>query len=173
MSMPELAGFLCEALEAVDIPVVLSGGSCVEIYSRGEYTSYDIDLINRYNEQFKKIKRVMEALGFSEKERYFVHPDSHFFIEFPSGPLGVGDAPVEEIAELDTDAGVLRLLTPTDCIKDRLAAYYHWKDEQSLQQAVWVAQQNAFDLENVRKWSEAEGALEKFGDFEKMVTSVK
>lgn len=46
MSMPELAGFLCEALKKKDIPVVLSGGSCVEIYSRGEYTSYDIDLIN-------------------------------------------------------------------------------------------------------------------------------
>ena len=56
MSMPELAGFLCERLKNADIPVVLSGGSCVEIYSRGEYTSYDIDLINQYNEQFKKIK---------------------------------------------------------------------------------------------------------------------
>ena len=165
MSMQELAGFLCDALKKEDISVVLSGGSCVEIYSRGEYTSYDIDLINQYNEQFKKIKKVMDTLGFSEKDRYFVHPDTLLFVEFPSGPLGVGDAPVEEIAEIDTEAGVLRLLTPTDCIKDRLAAYYHWNDEQCLQQAVWVAERNAFDLENVRKWSEAEGKSEKFGIF--------
>lgn len=169
MSMPELAGFLCERLKNEDIPVVLSGGSCVEIYSRGEYTSFDIDLINQYNEQFKKIKKVMETLGFHEKDRYFVHPDTQLFVEFPSGPLGVGDAPVEEIAELDTEAGVLRLLTPTDCIKDRLAAYYHWKDEQSLQQAVWVAEQNAFDLESVRQWSEREGEMEKFGVFVKQL----
>lgn len=155
--MPELAGFLCERLKNEEIPVVLSGGSCVEIYSRGEYTSYDIDLINQYNEQFRKIKTVMETLGFS--------PDTQLFVEFPSGPLGVGDAPVEEIAELDTEAGVLRLLTPTDCIKDRLAAYYHWKDEQSLQQAVWVAEQNVCDLESVREWSEREGEMEKFGVF--------
>ena len=167
--MPELAAFLCDALKAENIPVVLSGGSCVEIYSRGEYTSYDIDLINQYNTQFKKIKEVMESLGFKEKDRYFVHPETKLFVEFPSGPLGVGDAPVEEIAEIDTEAGVLRLLTPTDCIKDRLAAYYHWNDEQCLQQAVWVAQQNIFDLESVRAWSEREGEGEKFDVFwEKM-----
>ena len=163
--MPELAGFLCDMLKKEDIPVVLSGGSCVEIYSRGEYTSYDIDLINQYNEQFRKIKKIMERLGFREKERYFVHPDTELFVEFPSGPLGVGDAPVEEIAEIDTEAGVLRLLTPTDCIKDRLAAYYHWNDEQCLQQAVWVAEQNAFDLDSVRRWSEREGAIAKFERF--------
>lgn len=85
MSMQELAGFLCDALKKEDISVVLSGGSCVEIYSRGEYTSYDIDLINQYNEQFKKIKKVMDTLGFSEKDRYFVHPDTLLFVEFPSG----------------------------------------------------------------------------------------
>lgn len=99
--------------------------------------------------------------------------NTKLFVEFPSGPLGVGDAPVEEIAEIDTEAGVLRLLTPTDCIKDRLAAYYHWNDEQSLHQAVWVAQRNDFDLENVRQWSKSEGALKKFHDFEEMISSGK
>lgn len=81
----------------------------------------------------------------------------------------MGDAPVEEIAEIDTEAGVLRLLTPTDCIKDRLAAYYHWDDEQCLHQAIWVAQQNTFDRDSVKKWSLKEGMEEKFLVFEKMV----
>ncbi len=165
MNMKELGGFICESLMAKDIHVVLSGGSCVEIYSRGEYTSYDLDLINQYNEQFKKIHQTMYELGFREYNRYFVHNDTELFIEFPSGPLGVGDAPVEEIAEIDTEAGVLRLLTPTDCIKDRLAAFYHWDDEQCLQQAIWVAQQNKFDLESVKKWSLSEGAEDKFSLF--------
>lgn len=162
MSMKELGGFICDALIAKDIHVVLSGGSCVEIYSRGEYTSYDLDLINQYNEQFKKIHQVMLELGFREYNRYFVHDDTKLFIEFPSGPLGVGDAPVEDIAEIDTEAGVLRLLTPTDCIKDRLSAYYHWNDEQCLQQAIWVAEQNEFNLESVKAWSIKEGSEDKF-----------
>ena len=165
MNMKELGGFICDALKAKDIHVVLSGGSCVEIYSRGEYTSWDLDLINQYNEQFKKIHAVMDELGFKERERYFVHEDTKYFIEFPSGPLGVGDAPVEEIAEIDTEAGVLRLLTPTDCVKDRLAAYYHWNDEQSLQQAVWVTQQNDVDLESIKKWSIKESSEQKYLNF--------
>jgi hypothetical protein len=165
MNMKELGGLICDALKVKDIHVVLSGGSCVEIYSRGEYTSWDLDLINQYNEQFKKIHAVMDELGFKERERYFVHEDTKYFIEFPSGPLGVGDAPVEEIAEIDTEAGVLRLLTPTDCVKDRLAAYYHWNDEQSLQQAVWVAQQNDVDLESIKKWSIKESSEQKYLNF--------
>ncbi len=48
MDMKELGGFICDALIAKDIHVVLSGGSCVEIYSRGEYSSFDLDLINQY-----------------------------------------------------------------------------------------------------------------------------
>lgn len=52
MSMIELASYICSELEKADIEVVLSGGSCVEIYSRGDYTSYDLDLINRYNDIF-------------------------------------------------------------------------------------------------------------------------
>ena len=173
MSMMELGGYLCDALIAKGIPVVLSGGSCVEIYSRGEYTSYDLDLINQYNEQFNKIKQTMQELGFREKDRYFVHEDTKLFVEFPSGPLGVGDAPVNEIAEIDTEAGVLRLLTPTDCIKDRLAAYYHWDDEQCLQQAIWVAEQNEFDFEAVKSWSINESSEKKFMIFTEALSSRK
>jgi hypothetical protein len=171
MDMKELGGFICDALIAKDIHVVLSGGSCVEIYSRGEYTSFDLDLINQYNEQYKKIHATMNELGFKEYNRYFVHEDTELFIEFPSGPLSVGDAPVDKIAEIDTEAGVLRLLTPTDCIKDRLVAYYHWDDKQCLQQAIWVAQKNEFDLESVKAWSIKEGAEDKFLDFVKSIKS--
>lgn len=166
MDLKELGGLICDALIAKDIHVVLSGGSCVEIYSRGEYTSWDLDLINQYNEQFKKIHAVMKELGFKEHNKYFVHNDTKYFIEFPSGPLGVGDAPVENIAEIDTVAGVLRLLTPTDCIKDRLAAFYHWDDEQSLQQAIWVAKQNEYDLQSIKEWSIKEGSEAKYAIFE-------
>ena len=166
MDMKELGGLICDALIAKDIHVVLSGGSCVEIYSRGEYTSWDLDLINRYNEQFKSIQATMFELGFKEKDRYFVHEDTKLFIEFPSGPLGVGDGPVNKIEELTTKYGVLKLLTPTDCIKDRLAAYYHWDDEQSLTQAIWVAQKNDINLDELKKWSKNEGSLDKYSNFE-------
>jgi hypothetical protein len=171
MSMVELASYVCDALAKEDIHVVLSGGSCVEIYSRGDYTSYDLDLINRYNETFYKIKAVMEKLGFEEEGRYFVHEKTQYFIEFPSGPLGVGDEPVQNIEEITTKYGTLKLLTPTDCVKDRLAAYFHWNDEQSLTQAIWVASQNSIDLNNIEKWAVTEQSLEKFYDFKTSITN--
>ena len=108
-------------------------------------------------------------MGFKEHNRYFVHDDTELFIEFPRGPLGVGDAPVNDIATMKEETGILRLLTPTDCIKDRLAAYYHWDDPQSLEQAVWVAEKNAFDLASIEEWSEKENMVDKFIIFRRRV----
>lgn len=170
MSLQEVGGFICDALLIADIHVVLSGGSCVEIYSQGNYTSHDLDFINQYNEKKAKIKLVMLSLGFKESTKYFYHDDVEHIIEFPPGPLGVGDAPVEEIAKIKTHTGILRLLTPTDCIKDRLAAFYHWDDEQSLQQAAWVADKNKFDLDSVKTWSMNEGMQDKYLQFKELVT---
>ncbi|MGB5505210.1 MAG: hypothetical protein WBM70_00840 [Sulfurovum sp.] len=165
MSMEELAGYVCSQLEKEGIKTVLSGGSCVEIYSQGKYTSDDIDLIDRFNGGHTKIKNVMVQLGFKEHNRYFVHEDTRYFIEFPRGPLGVGDAPITEIASRENETGILRLLTPNDCIKDRLAAYYYWDDPQSLEQAIWVAQQNKFDIDSIKEWSMNEKELDKFEIF--------
>ncbi len=162
MSMQELGAYVCSALEKEGIKTVLSGGSCVEIYSDGKYTTDDIDLVDRYNAGHKQIKKVMLSLGFQEYNRYFVHDDTKWFIEFPKGPLGIGNAAVNEIATQENDAGILRLLTPTDCIKDRLAAYYYWDDLQGLEQAVWVATENEYDLDAIKKWSKDEGELESF-----------
>ena len=108
-------------------------------------------------------------MGFKEHNRYFVHDDTEWFIEFPRGPLGVGDAPVDDIATLEEETGILRLLTPTDCIKDRLAAYYHWDDPQSLEQAVWVAEKNTFDLASIEQWSQKEQEMDKFNIFKQRI----
>jgi len=168
MSMEELAAYVCTALEEKGIDTVLSGGSCVELYSHGRYTSDDIDLIDRFNGGHRKIKEIMLGIGFREykMKRYFVHDDTTLFIEFPRGPLGVGDAPISEIATRKKETGILKLLTVTDCIKDRLSAYYHWDDKQSLEQALWVAQANDFDMKAVKAWSSSEGMLEKYTLFE-------
>jgi len=169
MSMEELAAYVCSKLDEKGIDTVLSGGSCVQIYSHGKYTSDDIDLIDRFNGGHSLIKKVMFEMGFREHNRYFVHDDTSLFIEFPRGPLGVGDAPVNNIATLEEETGILKLLTPTDCIKDRLAAYYHWDDPQGLEQAVWVAEQNDFDLKSIEAWSENENELKKFKIFKSRV----
>jgi hypothetical protein len=56
-------------------------------------------------------------------------------------------------------------LSPTDCVKDRLSAYYYWNDRQSLEQAILIAQENEVDVDDIRRWSIEEGNLAKFEDF--------
>jgi hypothetical protein len=94
-----------------------------------------------------------------------VSEETDLFIEFPAGPLAVGNEPVEMLAELQFETGTLRLLSPIDCVKNRLSAFYHWGDRQCLQQAVWVAQLKPIDLIEVERWSRQEGAAEKFVEF--------
>jgi hypothetical protein len=74
----------------------------------------------------------------------------------------VGEEPVKAISSMEEKNRVLKLISPTDCVKDRLAAYYHWGDRQSLDQAVLVCRDNVVDLKEVERWSLNEGMKNKF-----------
>lgn len=168
MNSEEIAAFVCSHLALCGIDVVLSGGSCVSIYSQNRYESFDFDFIPK--NLFLKRKELVKALapiGFTEKNRYFEHPDTLYLLEFPAGPLTVGDEPVKEITERLYETGTLRLISPTDCVKDRLSGFYHWKDRQCLEQAVLVANECAVDLSEIERWSIAEGKIEGFAIFQR------
>lgn len=169
MSAEELAGLVCQSLQDAGVIVTLTGGACVAIWSEGKYVSDDLDFIEEGPVPRRKIREVLKRLGFAEKGRHFVHPDTKFFVEFPTGPLTVGDQRVERVAERKTPTGTLRLLWPTDCVKDRLAAYFHWNDRQSLEQALLVAQAQTIDLEDIRRWAKSERNEAKFRVFERRV----
>jgi hypothetical protein len=49
------------------------------------------------------------------------------------------------------------MISPTDCVKDRLTWYYYSNDTQCLQQAILVATANVVDLAEIERWSKAEG----------------
>jgi len=162
MSVGEVAAYVAEHLRHSSINVVLTGGSCVSIYTDNRYLSYDLDFIEEGRSTRKKIAACLKEIGFQEKDRYFTHPDTAFFVEFPSGPLAIGDEPVGTIAQLAFTTGSLRLLSATDCVKDRLANYYHWKDRQCLEQAIMVAADADVDLMEVERWSRHEDMAEEF-----------
>jgi hypothetical protein len=162
MSVGEVAAYIAEHLRHNGINVVLSGGSCVSIYTENRYLSYDLDFIEQGKTARKKIAACLLEIGFLEKNRYFTHADTQYFVEFPSGPLAIGDEPINNIAQLDFSTGSLRLLSATDCVKDRLANYYHWKDKQCLDQAIMVTTDAVVDLVEVERWSRHEGMAEEF-----------
>ena len=162
MTQAELGAYVQSHLMSEGIDVVLSGGAAVAFYTSGEYVSNDIDLINQSSVRRRQIQSAMEELGFLPEGRHFVHLDSEFFVEFPPGPLGFGDQPATRVDEIRLETGILRVISPTDCVKDRLAWYFHYGDTQCLAQASMVSRGHPIDVRDVEKWSEAEGKLEEF-----------
>ncbi len=165
LSAAELAAYVASHLRTQGIDVVLSGGACVTIYSENKYVSYDLDFINIGLVRRGTVKQVLATIGFVEENRYFKHPDSRFLIEVLSGPVAIGEENVTDYAELKLSTGLLRLLSPTDCVKDRLAAFYHWNDLQSLEQAALVATRQRINMREIERWSKREGHTAKFAKF--------
>lgn len=169
LSLEELGGLICQTLSDAGIDAVLSGGSCVSIWTDNLYSSNDMDMITMTLASQYQLSAVLESIGFKPvgRTRYFEHPDSAFALEFPSGPLMVGDEQIrdEQVHRLETTKGTLKLLSPTDCVKDRLAACYHWKDRQSWEQAVSVAKRHPPDWASLALWHKNEGELEAFSRF--------
>lgn len=170
ITLRDLAIYVSDYLRKNGINTVLSGGACVAIYTKNKYTSYDLDFVMESFSVRKSINSILEKIGFIEHGRYFVHEETPFFLDFLVPPLSVGEEPVKEIVSIKKKNMILKLLSPTDCIKDRLAAFYHWNDIQSLDQAILVAKRNKIDLKEIERWSINEGMIDKFKIFKGKVS---
>jgi hypothetical protein len=170
MSLGELAAYVSSHVRNNGIRAILSGGACVSIYSENRYQSFDLDFIENIASTRRKLKDVMAKIGFTEYNRYYKNSDTQFFVEFPPGPLTVGDEPAGKPFEISCDTGTLLLLSPTDCVKDRLAGYYHWKDKPCLDQAVLVAQKNPIEINEIERWSKNEGKADEFAKVKSLLT---
>jgi hypothetical protein len=128
---------------------VLTGGAVVSIYSDGRYLSADLDFITL--SRMDAIEEAMAGIGFTRGSgRYFSRRDTDVLVEFPPGPLSIGDAPVRSTRTIQVGSRTLNLLTPTQCVMDRLAAYYHWDE---------------VDLAEIRAWSIREEMKKNYATF--------
>lgn len=158
-SLEELAALVSQVLEGAGITATLSGGGAVVLYTENEYESCDLDFIT--SARTAAIAEAMSALGFHRVTgvRQFEHPRTDYYVEFPSGPLAFGETviPDADAATLQTDYGPVRIVTPTHIVMDRLAAYVHWSDGQSWDQAIMVGRRHALDWDAMREWAAREG----------------
>ncbi|NJM37194.1 MAG: nucleotidyltransferase family protein [Akkermansiaceae bacterium] len=161
----ELWRYVAWHLEGAGIRSVLVGGAVVSIYTKGIYRSGDLDIVPD-DFQRPKIAEVLKSIGFfSKKSRHFKHPEcDHLVVEFPHGPVEVGEQYPVIPDEIIVNGRTLRLLSPTDCVKDRLAAYIHWNAGDCFDQAVLVCrvQKDRVDLQNVADWCEKEGGANAY-----------
>ncbi|WP_035613756.1 hypothetical protein [Haloferula sp. BvORR071] len=166
----ELWKYVAWHLEGAGISSVLVGGAVVAIYTEGLYQSGDLDMVPD-DLQRKRLEAVLGEIGFvPSKSRYFRHPECrHLYLEFPKGPVEIGDEFPIEPAEMEVDGRRLKILSPTDCVKDRLASFIYWGSRDTFDQAVLVcrSQGAAVNLKAVRQWCEAEGKREVFEEMAK------
>ncbi|MFC1754191.1 hypothetical protein ACFL96_12515 [Thermoproteota archaeon] len=168
ITIKSLASLIGSQLNKHDIEVVLVGGACVSIYTKNKYLSFDLDLIS-YN-SLKEIKTALSEIEFDyDKKKYFINKDCPYFLEFLSPPIAIGNSPVNKFNTIKTSYGSIKILTPTDAVKDRLAAYYHWDDLQCLEQAVLISNDQNINILSIKQWSISEKQIEKFNTFKRLI----
>ncbi|RYG15407.1 MAG: hypothetical protein EOO07_15480 [Chitinophagaceae bacterium] len=134
----ELAAIIAEHLQKHDINVVLVGGLAVEIYTENLYLTKDIDMVNTNYKKPSTLHNAMGELGFIKQGRVYVNETTKITVEFPTGPLAVGNKLITKTTIEKTAKGNIPILHVDDVVKDRLSAFIHWRDNQSLVQAVGV-----------------------------------
>ena len=164
-SLGAVAAVVAGALRTHRIRAVLTGGACAALYSEGAYHSRDLDFIVVESATRNEMDTAMGSIGFTRRRDRYVHPRARFYVEFPRGPLAVGGEYRIRPVTRSTLHGRVLMLSATDSCRDRLAAFYHWGDRQSLTVAAWIAARNRVNLATLQRWSTAEGATEGFERF--------
>lgn len=167
-----VAAAISSAFEKEGVQAVLVGGTVVEYYTAGGYTTADIDMILPPLEK-QKIETVMKRLGFERFEdyRHWIHPQIRIPIEFPPGPLQVGHLLVQEVNEIEIEKIKLKILRVEDILLDRLVAAQEWKDQQAQVQAemLMYAHYTDIDWSYVHQKSSQLGILKFFRNIQKRV----
>ncbi len=176
-SLEDVSFAVAAALERHGIVAVLTGGSAATVYAPAGCSSEDADFVLEGDESVSLVVEALRDTGFSRKglSPIFTHPQSSYTLDFPKGPLAVGGDYVKAPALLIRPQAKLRILSRTDCVRDRLAHFYYWNDYTALNAAVAVAASNPgdVDVKLIRSWTQRESPdlLPKFAEFKQRLAS--
>ncbi len=135
------AAAVSERLVPLGIVPVVAGGAAVEFYTRGSYTTVDVDMVV---EGLQEIDTVLREFGFTRLAgASYVHPQIEVVVDLPDEPLA-GDS--RRIVEVDVDGRKVHLIGLDDIIADRLRATVYWEDLSSKE---WAVQMMAAQWEQV------------------------
>jgi len=165
-SLRDLAFIVCTALHCQGTTAVLSGGGAATVYAPEAYQSRDLDFIlGFWSALGGESDAALRALGFTQHGGTYSNAATPFTLEFPAGPLMVGEERIFEWDTLTQGEYLLYILQPTDCVRDRLAWFLFNNDFSSLEQALAVATRHPIDLEAIENWARREGVSRQFAFF--------
>lgn len=157
MSLVEVAAAVAAHLRTHGIDVVVVGGSAITAHVPGVYTSMDIDFAVTSGINRRRLSLALRELSFQERGRVFVHSDTTYSLDFVADRPYIDKEAVYDFAEIPTATGSVRTLHLEDAIADRIAAFLHWSDSESLD----VAERAATAARDRLTWERIDTALRK------------
>lgn len=148
------------------IKAVVTGGSAATIYAPLANQSRGIDLILEVYPSVKDVEQSIAKLGFQRAGRVYSHAQVPITLDFPDDQIHIGADQILSTAILTEGPLSLHILTPTDCVRDRLASFYWYRDRSALKAALGVASLHPIDMQIVKEWSIRENEEEKFREFQ-------
>lgn len=112
---------------------IVVGGSAIELYTVGEYTSGDIDIVSVDS---AKLRTILGKWGFARAGRGLEHADLRLFVDFVRYPY-TGN--VAKTRLMSTPYGTVRVAAVEDLVVKRLASTKFWKVEGDLEHAKLLA----------------------------------
>ena len=164
-SLQDVCFAVCTALDQVGTIAVLTGGSAATYYAPQAYQSEDADFIVTLKADSVAAATVIRDLGYSNHGGTYKHGNNPFTLEFPPGPLAIGDELITEYDTVRREDQTLYLISRTDCTRDRLASFYFFNDRSALAAAIAVASTGKVDLTKIEQWSIKEGQSYRFAEF--------
>jgi len=164
-SLQDVCFAVCTALDQVGTIAVLTGGSAATYYAPRAYQSEDADFIITFKSDPIAAAAAVRQLGYSSRGGTYKHASNPFTLEFPPGPLAIGDELITEYDTIRREDRMLHLLSRTDCTRDRLASFYFFDDRSALAAAIAVASTGKIDLRKIERCSIKEGQSYRFAEF--------
>lgn len=158
-SLQELVAIVYNHLQENGISSTLTGGAVVTFYTKNKYESLDLDFISPH--EHVEILKVMAQINYTPdpgSKKNLKHPKCPFTVEFPGRIIMIGGILEKVNHEVDINGVNVKMLSPTQSVMDRLAAYIAWKDIQCLDQAEWICEKHAVNFDKIKKWAKNEGA---------------
>ncbi len=165
LNIQQVAAVLSAYFASYGYEPVLTGRAVAAIYAGAGVKPRTLDFAAPEYE-VDEVGKAMKRIGFKEGAfRTFRSDICPYEIVFTPFPVTIGENIVEDFHIMRTAEGPLKMLTPTDCVRQMLARYYRWGDRDGMHEARLVARKHTIDYEMVKRWSEWEWAGDRYDEF--------
>lgn len=148
---------------------IVVGGSAIEIYTVGEYTSGDIDIVSTHGE---RVRGALQSWKFKGEGRGWWSEELSIYVDLVSWPY---TGSMERTTLMTTPYGVVRLAAIEDLLVKRLSSTKHWKQAGDLEHAKMLAFQffDRIDWEYVERFAREHAVGELAGQLRAAVLKAR